>query len=350
MNSVPAEIQFLLEQGLDKGCVSLRDFLDLAEELDWDDETRINMYQEFEDQDISITDDCSKETEDVTLSPDVLANSTTDALQLFLNEIRRFPLLTGEDEILLAKKIEQGDKQAKERMINSNLRLVVSLARRYQNSELALLDLIQEGIIGLIRAVEKFDWRKGYKFSTYATFWIRQAIQRGIANKSRSIRIPVHVGQRERRVAALREEMVKDLDREPTSEELAKAADLSVSQIEEIGDSARVVTSLDRPVEEDGETSFGALLPSEEMPVDTEVSINLATTALRKAVLSLDEQEQEVLSLRYGLDDQGPTSLREAGRQLGITPEKVRQVENTALKELAQIREVSALKTWLDWE
>src|SRR2546423_2208122 len=188
-----------------------------------------------------------------------MARVTTDALQLFLNEVRRHPLLTADEEVELAKRIERGDLEAKEQMINSNLRLVVSIAKKYQGNEMPLLDLIQEGILGLIRASEKFDWRKGYKFSTYATFWIRESIQRGLANRGRTIRLPVHMGQRERKIARASRGLATSLGRDPTEEEIAKAAELTLDEIHELQDAARTVTSLDRPVGEE-ETAFGDLL------------------------------------------------------------------------------------------
>ena len=215
----------------------------------------------LESQGIDITDDCGRTgVEPTAFRNGELAAATTDALQLFLNEIRRYPLLTAQEEVELAKRIEQGDLEAKERMINSNLRLVVSIAKKYQGQELSLLDLIQEGIFGLIRAAEKFDWRKGYKFSTYATFWIRQAIQRGLANKARTIRIPVHIGQRERKIVRAERELSATLGREPTDEEIAAHAELPLEQVEEVRDAARTVTSLDRPVGEEGDTALGDLL------------------------------------------------------------------------------------------
>src|SRR5919109_648954 len=203
-------------------------------------------------QGIDITDDCGRSgVEATTFRNGELAAATTDALQLFLNEIRRYPLLTAAEEVELAKRIEQGDLEAKERMINSNLRLVVSIAKKYQGQELSLLDLIQEGIFGLIRAAEKFDWRKGYKFSTYATFWIRQAIQRGIANRARTIRIPVHIGQRERKIARAERELATKLARQPSDEEISTESGVPLDQIEEIRAAGRAVTSLDRPLGEE---------------------------------------------------------------------------------------------------
>src|SRR5581483_3528588 len=195
---------------------------------------------------------------------DDLAQQTTDAMALFLQEVRRYPLLTREQEVELAKRIERGDLAAKERLVNSNLRLVISNARKYQGHDLPLLDLIQEGILGLIRASEKFDWRKGFKFSTYATFWIRQAIQRALDNRARTIRIPVHLGQRERKIARAHRELSAQLGREPTDEEVAAAAELTLEEIAESRAASRVVTSLDRPVGESEDTPFGALLASDE--------------------------------------------------------------------------------------
>src|ERR671916_1860179 len=178
----------LLTRGEEQGCINISEFHDLIQSLELEEDEVSNLYEQLEQRGVDITDDCGRETQDATYVNGNLAVSTTDALQLFLNEIGRYPLLTAQEEVELAKAIERGDQAAKERMINSNLRLVVSIAKKYQGHELSLLDLIQEGIIGLIRAVEKFDWRKGYKFSTYATWWIRQAIQRGVASKARTIR------------------------------------------------------------------------------------------------------------------------------------------------------------------
>ena len=268
---------------------------------------------------------------------------TGDTLQLFLRDIRRYPLLSAEEEVELAKRIERGDLEAKERMVNSNLRLVVSLAKKYQGHELSLLDLIQEGILGLIRAAEKFDWRKGYKFSTYATFWIRQAIQRGLANQGRTIRIPVHIGQRERKIARVERELAVKLERAPTDEEVAQAADITLRELEETRDAARTVTSLDRPVGEDEDTAFGDLFASDAPEPSEEAEIALREEAVRDALENLSDQERRVIQLRYGINGDNPTPLREAGRQLGISPERVRRIEHKALERLATTREVEGL-------
>src|SRR5918998_3949259 len=243
-----ARLDTLLERSEDQGCVNLSELSDIVRDLDLDDDEAGELHARLEAMGVEVTDDCGRPGLGATrVQPQDFAGQTTDALQLFLNELGRYPLLTAAEEIDLAKRIEKGDMAAKERMILSNLRLVVSIAKKYQGADLPLLDLIQEGIFGLVRASEKFDWRKGYKFSTYATFWIRQAIQRGVENKSRTIRIPVHIAQRERKIARAQRELSAKLGRDPTDEEVAAASELRVDQVEEVRDAARTVTSLDRP-------------------------------------------------------------------------------------------------------
>jgi RNA polymerase primary sigma factor len=338
-------IEALLAQGEREGCVNLSELSEAAQEAGLEDEQLEEVHERIESAGAEISDDCGRSEAGATRyeNGDV-ADTTTDALQLFLNEIRRYPLLTKEEEVELAKRIEQGDLEAKERMINSNLRLVVANAKKYQGQDLPLLDLVQEGIFGLIRASEKFDWRKGYKFSTYATFWIRQAIQRGLANRARTIRIPVHIGQRERKIARAQRELSAKLGRDPTEEEVSEAAELPIEQIREVRDVARTITSLDRPVGEDGETALGELLESEGETPAEEVEVSLREETLRSAVESLPERERQVVKLRYGINGDEPTPLRETGRRLGLSPERVRQVESEALKRLAVSREIEALR------
>jgi RNA polymerase primary sigma factor len=339
------EVAALVGRGEERGCVELSELDELAQALDLlaDDVDRIE--ELLENRGIDVADDCGRPAVEPTgFRNGELATATTDALQLFLNEIRRYPLLSAAEEIELAKRIEQGDLEAKERMINSNLRLVVSIAKKYQGQELTLLDLIQEGIFGLIRAAEKFDWRKGYKFSTYATFWIRQAIQRGLANKARTIRIPVHIGQRERKIVRAERELSAKLGRDPSDVEIAAAAELPLAQVEEVREAARTVTSLDRPVGEEGDTTLRDLLEGDTPPVDQEVELSLSEELLRRTVDELPETERHVIQLRYGIDGEDPQPLRETGRRLGLSAERVRQLESKALKRLAMRRELEALR------
>ena len=270
------------------------------------------------------------------------AAETGEALDLFMRDIRRYPLLTKQEEVDLARRVEQGDLEAKERMINSNLRLVVSVAKRYQGHELPLSDLIQEGMLGLIRAAEKFDYRKGFKFSTYATFWIRQAIQRGLANKARTIRVPVHIGQHERRIARVEGPLATELGREPSYEELAVAAELEPRQVREVLEAPRASTSLERPVGEEGSSSLGDLLPSDTAGPDEQVGDAMESDAVRGAVMDLPDRERAVIGMRFGLDDGEPKPLREAGRRLGLSSEGVRKIEAQALRRLAECASLGA--------
>jgi RNA polymerase primary sigma factor len=337
-------IDRLIEHGEEEDCVNLSDLTELAQELELTDDEAAEIQEALEARGVRLSDDCGRAVPEPThYSNTALAGITTDALQLFLNEIRRYPLLSAAEEVELTKRVERGDMAAKERMINSNLRLVVSLAKKYQGHDLPLLDLIQEGIFGLIRAVEKFDWRKGYKFSTYATFWIRQAIQRGIANKARTIRIPVHIGQRERKIAKVERELATKLARPPSDEEIAAAAELPLNQVEEVREAARTITSLDRPVGEEGESSLGDLLPSDAPEPQDEVSVSLRRQTLERALDQLPERERDVVTLRFGFGGEEPAPLRETGRRLGLSPERVRQIEARALEHLARTRELEGM-------
>jgi RNA polymerase primary sigma factor len=339
-------IAALLEHGSETGCVEISELNELADQLELGDDEIASLYEQLEERNVEVRDDCGREkaTSSTYVNGDLVTH-TTDALQLFLNEMARYPLLTAEEEVELAKLIERGDKAAKDRMVNSNLRLVVSIAKKYQGHGLSLLDLIQEGIIGLIRAVEKFDWRRGYKFSTYATWWIRQAVQRGVANKARTIRMPVHIVDRERKMAKAERELLAKLGRAPTLQEIAKAAKLPLKQVRDVENAARAVTSLDRPVGSEGETSLGELVSGSEAPPEEELEVSLRQEALRKAVAELPDRERDVLKLRFGLNgDPSPQSLEQIGKTLGLTRERVRQIETEALKRLAVSRELDAVR------
>jgi RNA polymerase primary sigma factor len=339
-----AQLQALLDRGEENECLEYSEIDGVVDALGLGEEEIEVLYEQIEQRGIELRDDCGREAKPTYVNGD-LAAATTDALQLVMNEVGRYPLLTKEQEVELAKRIERGDMDAKEQMINSNLRLVISIAKRYQGHGLSLLDLIQEGIIGLIRAVEKFDWRKGFKFSTYATWWIRQAVQRGVANKSREIRVPVHIVEREQRISRAERDLAPRLGRMPTDEEVAQAARITVPQVIEVRAAARAVTSLDRPIAEESGTTFQELVAGEEDEVDEAVTINLGKEALHDALDELPDREREVLKLRYGLNgERDPASLEEIGRQLGITRERVRQIEAAALERLSVRREIAALQ------
>src|SRR5213595_2373918 len=263
------------------------------------------------------------------------ATETTDIFQLFLNQASRYPLLTREEEVELAQRIERGDLEAKERLINSNLRLVIKFARRYQGHGLSLQDLVQEAMLGLIRAAEKFDWRRGYKFSTYAVLWIKQAIQRGLDNTGRSVRIPAHVAQRERTVARVESELRARLDRDPSEEEIAAEAKLPLDEVKAVRDLTRVTTSLDAPVGE-GETSLGELRAESTASVDEEVAERQQERAVNAALAALPETERRVIQLRFGTGGEPETSVRDVARQLGVSQERARQLEQRGLRRLAE--------------
>ena len=313
--------------------------------LDLDDTDLGALYESLDTRGIELRDNCGRDIEQRPLDGAQLASATTDALQLFLNEIGRHRLLTPVEEIDLAKRIERGDLAAKERMINANLRLVVSIAKKYQGSELTLLDLIQEGILGLIRAVEKFDWRKGYRFSTYATWWIRQAVERGMDAKARTIKLPINLVRNQRKLA--RAENALSVPARPPADRRGarrRGARSASTDMYALRDAARAVTSLDRPLGEEEDAAFGDLLPSDQPAPEDEVHISLRTEALRSALGELPDRERRVVELRYGIAGSEPTPLREIGRQLGITPERVRQIESRALGRLGRMRELAALR------
>jgi RNA polymerase primary sigma factor len=342
---VQARLDVLAAQGETKGCVNLSELSDLIQEAGLEDDEAHAVHERLEARGIEVSDDCGHlDVANLRYANDDVALATTDALQMFLNELRHYPLLSAKEEIELAKRIERGDLEAKDRLINSNLRLVVSLAKKYPTYDLALLDLIQEGIFGLVRAAEKFDWRKGYKFSTYATFWIRQAIQRGIENRARTIRIPSHVGIRQRKIAKAEADLRRELGRDPTDEELAKATGLKRGHLDEAREAMRTVVSLDRPIGTEEDTPFGALLPAEGGGPDEEVAVSLEQEAVRRAVAQLPDRQREVVRLRYGIDGGEPRRLSETGRELGISAERVRQIENDALRRLAEVREIQGVR------
>jgi RNA polymerase primary sigma factor len=275
------------------------------------------------------------------LRPDV----TTDSLQVFFKGIGRVRLLSAREEVDLAKRIERGSFDAKQKMVESNLRLVVSIAKNYRNQGLPFLDLIQEGTIGLVRAAEKFDYRRGFKFSTYATWWIRQAIARALADKARTIRIPVHIVERLNQIGRAERMLTTGLGREPTVEEIAEVTGIEPEEVESIKRWAQAPVSLEKPVGDEEQSEFGQLIADEhaESPYDRAVEV-LAREALRDALENLSYRERRVLELRYGLGDERPRTLDEVGRTFNVTRERIRQIESQSLKKLQHIREAQQLR------
>jgi RNA polymerase primary sigma factor len=318
-----------LDEAEERGTIEERTLDELALEHELEDEELAAVRAELEARDVEIV------APRFEVAADTDAPASTDALTLFMRRAGRYPLLTAADEVALAKRVERGDAAAKERMINSNLRLVISIAKRFQGHDVPLLDLVQDGVIGLNRAVEKFDWRRGFKFSTYATWWIRQACQRAIANQSRTIRIPTHVHERRLTISRASNRLQSRLGREPTREELAEAAGLSLQHVDEALDAADAPVSLNQSVGAEGDGELGDLFsdPTASDPIE-EAADSFRHQAVRRAVAKLPERERRILELRFGFDGE-TQSLETIGKELGLTRERVRQLERDAMERLA---------------
>jgi RNA polymerase primary sigma factor len=323
-------VERLLEEAAERGFVEEKDIQALADEHELTEDDVTGLRAALEERDVVVRDETPEETRPVVTAP---VTGTLDPLQLFMDAAGRHKLLTAADEVALAKRIERGDLAAKEKMINSNLRLVVSIAKRYQGHDVPLLDLIQEGVIGLNRAAEKFDWRKGYKFSTYATWWIRQACQRAVANQSKTIRIPVHVQERRIKLNRASAELQAKLGREATAEELAQATRLKLEHVEEALDAVDSV-SLNQGLGSDGDSELGDLFADESTVDPAEEAVeSVRRQRVQRAVADLPERQRRIIELRFGFDSE-PASLETIGKELGLTRERVRQLESDALARL----------------
>jgi RNA polymerase primary sigma factor len=340
------EARALIESAQAAGTVSADDIALALDELELDPGQIDDVYRALEELQVEVVAaDLGTDEKDSPPLAEELREVSTDALQLFLKDIGKVELLTAAQEVELAKRIERGDHRAKQEMVEANLRLVVSIAKRYRNQGLPFLDLIQEGTIGLVRAAEKFDYRKGFKFSTYATWWIRQAVARALADKARTIRMPVHVVEKLNKIVRSERKLRAELCREPMPLEIAADLDLPLDEVEQILRSAQAPVSLEKPVGDEEESEFGHFLTDDNAPLPDEAADTLMRTeTLRKILGTLSHRERRVLELRYGLDGEHPRTLDEVGRTFNVTRERIRQIENQSLKKLRALAESHSLK------
>ncbi len=355
-------IKDLLELGKSKGQLSTKEILDALGELDFDPEQIEKFYDTLESQGVEIVED---DFGDITIDEDELAKAEgldvlepgvgadgvtiDDPVKVYLKEIGRVPLLTPEEEVSLAVRISDGDEAAKKRLSEANLRLVVSIAKRYLGRGMQFLDLIQEGNLGLIKAVEKFDYTKGFKFSTYATWWIRQAITRAIADQARTIRIPVHMVETINKVKKVSSQLLHANGREPSAEEVAEELEMPVEKVREIMRVAQEPVSLETPIGEEEDSHLGDFIPDDDAPAPADAaSHTLLKETLNNVLDSLTEREREVLRLRFGLDDGRSRTLEEVGKEFKVTRERIRQIEAKALRKLRHPSRSKKLKDFLD--
>ena len=338
------EAKALLETGREAGALSTEEIALALGELELDAAQVDDFYHALEELQIDVVDDVREEPEEQ--HPEAVQREiTTDSLQLFLKDIGKVDLLTAAQEVELAKRIERGEHRAKQEMVEANLRLVVSIAKKYRNQGLPFLDLIQEGTIGLVRAAEKFDHRKGFKFSTYATWWIRQAVARALADKARTIRMPVHIVEKLNKIVRSERKLRAELGREPTSAEIGEDIELPADEVDQIRRSSQAPVSLEKPVGDEEESEFGHFLTDENEPLPDEVAeVELRKATLQRVLGTLSARERRVLELRYGLNGEHPRTLDEVGRTFNVTRERIRQIENQSLKKLRALADSVALR------
>ncbi len=355
MTELPNELtQNLITQGQEKGFLTLDDIADALQEADLTTDQIEDIYSRIADQGVEIIE----QDEADELEPDSFVEqeepepveperptTTDDSLRMYLRDIGRIPLLSAAEEVSLAKRMERGDMEAKSRLVEANLRLVVSIAKRYLGRGLSFLDLIQEGNLGLIRAVEKFDYRRGYKFSTYATWWIRQAVTRAIADQARTIRIPVHMVEKLNHLVRAKRQLVQDLGREPTPEEIAKSMDTTVEKVQHLIKISQSPVSLEKPVGDEEEAELGDFLEDEGTPKPMDAAmVEIKKDDLNKVLDSLPHRERKILELRYGLNGEHPRTLEQIGRRFGVTRERIRQIEANTLARLKELQETQHLR------
>src|SRR6266508_3054990 len=334
----------LVRQGQEAGFLTQEEIALALDELDLETGQIEEFYQALEELHIEVLEFARAEEPELDLEPES-HDVSTDALQLFLKDIGRVALLTAAQEVELSKRLERGDHRAKQRMVEANLRLVVSIAKNYRNQGLPFLDLIQEGTIGLVRAAEKFDHRKGFKFSTYATWWIRQAVARALADKGRTIRMPVHIVEKLNKIVRSERKLRGELGREPTAGEIAEDVELSVEDVGQIRRTAQMPVSLEKPVGDDEDSAFGHFLTDESEPQPEEAAeTTLRGETLQKILGTLSERERLIIELRYGLNGQTPLTLDEIGRAFNVTRERIRQIEHHTLRKLRALADAQKLK------
>jgi RNA polymerase primary sigma factor len=348
------ELQKLVQEGLEKGVLNYDEIAAGLDDVELTKEQIEDFYTYLVDHGVELLEgethkhpphEQLPQEEEKGPKLDLSVEPSLDSLRLYLREIGKVPLLTADQEVYLAKRIERGDMSAKRQMIEANLRLVVSIAKSYLGRGLSFLDLIQEGSLGLIRAVEKFDYRKGYKFSTYATWWIRQAVTRAIADKARTIRIPVHMVEKLNKVVHIERQLVQRLGREPRPDEIAEELEMTTEEVREILRMSQLPISLEKPIGEEEESELGDFVEDEsaESPFDT-ATLSLRREDVEHALSALPVRERQVIELRFGLSGAQPCTLEEVGRAFGVTRERIRQIENNTLKKLESLPEAQGLK------
>ena len=353
--SKKAILKELIEKGKQKGMLTYKEIMDAFEEIEIDPEQIEKVYETLENLGIDVVGDIEDEIEDIQLTEEDLdlsvpeGISIDDPVRMYLKEIGKVPLLSADEEIELAKRMEKGDVEAKKRLAEANLRLVVSIAKRYVGRGMLFLDLIQEGNLGLIKAVEEFDYRKGYKFSTYATWWIRQAITRAIADQARTIRIPVHMVETINKLIRVSRQLLQELGKEPQPEEIAKEMNMPVEKVREIMKISQEPVSLETPIGEEEDSHLGDFIPDDDAPAPSEAA---AFTLLKEQLIdvldTLTPREEKVLRLRFGLDDGRARTLEEVGKEFNVTRERIRQIEAKALRKLRHPSRSKKLKDYLD--